>query len=188
MRNRLKVFFVALMFCLLIIWPAASYADWNGHSSGQSSGQSSGHSAGNNAGHSAGHSDGHGSGHSDGHGSGHSEGHGHGYGHGYGYSSIGINLGVWPTGYYYDGPYYPTDDTVLVSSPIITEPYPQAPVITGPPIAADTQDTYIVNIPNDKGGYTAVILKRSGTGFIGPQGEFYPEFPKVRLLRLMYGK
>jgi hypothetical protein len=77
---------------------------------------------------------------------------------------------------------------VLVSSPIITEPYPQAPVITGPPIAADTQDTYIVNIPNDKGGYTAVILKRSGTGFIGPQGEFYPEFPKVRLLRLMYGK
>jgi hypothetical protein len=45
-----------------------------------------------------------------------------------------------------------------------------------------------VNIPNSNGGYTAVTLKRSGTGFIGPQGEFYPEFPTVEQLRAMYGK
>jgi hypothetical protein len=180
MRNILKALFVVLIFCLLIIRPAVSYADWKDHSSPQNSPQSSSHSSG---GHSSSYGSGHGSGHSD----------GHGYGHGYGYSSVGINLGVWPAGYYYDGPYYPTDDTVLISSPIyppvvITQSMPQAPVITGTPIVEDTQDTYIVNIPNDKGGYTAVILKRSGKGFIGPQGEYYPEFPKVRLLRLMYGK
>ena len=47
---------------------------------------------------------------------------------------------------------------------------------------------FTVNIPNSKGGYTAITLKRSGTGFIGPQGEFYPEFPKVEQLRAMYAK
>ena len=50
------------------------------------------------------------------------------------------------------------------------------------------EDSLTVNIPNAKGGYTAVILKRSGNGFVGPQGEFYPEFPKVQQLKVMYGR
>lgn len=49
-------------------------------------------------------------------------------------------------------------------------------------------DPFTVNIPNNKGGYTAVILKRSGSGYVGPQGEFYAEFPRVEQLRVMYGK
>ena len=56
-----------------------------------------------------------------------------------------------------------------------------APVVTG-------DDTFSVNVPNNKGGYTAVVLKKSGNGFIGPQGEFYADFPKVSQLQLMYGK
>ncbi len=105
----------------------------------------------------------------------------------------------WPYygGPYYDGSYYPVDDTVLVSSPIyqpvvVTQPALQAPVMetinSATFMAADTQDAYTVNIPNDKGAYTAVILKRAGNGFIGPQGEFYSKFPKVYQLKLMYGK
>lgn len=47
---------------------------------------------------------------------------------------------------------------------------------------------FTVNIPNTKGGYTAVTLKRSGSGFSGPQGEYYSEFPSVEQLRAMYGK
>ena len=45
-----------------------------------------------------------------------------------------------------------------------------------------------LNIPNHKGGYTAVMLKRSGQGFIGPQGELYEEFPSVEQLKVVYGK
>ena len=70
-----------------------------------------------------------------------------------------------------------------------------APVIQTVPVTAasaavspDTSDSITLNIPNNKGGYTAVVLKRSGNGYIGPQGEFYSEFPKVSQLQTMYGK
>ena len=54
--------------------------------------------------------------------------------------------------------------------------------------AQDIQDIFTVHIPNARGGYTPVTLKRSGNGFVGPQGEFYPEFPKVGQLKVMYAK
>lgn len=54
--------------------------------------------------------------------------------------------------------------------------------------AAGSEDTVTINIPNSKGGYTAVVLKKSGNGFVGPQGEYYNEFPKVSQLQMMYGK
>jgi len=67
------------------------------------------------------------------------------------------------------------------------EPLPaqitQIPVSPEPPL-----NEFTVNIPNDHGGYTAVVIKRSANGFIGPQGEYYPEFPKVFQLKVMYGK
>jgi hypothetical protein len=53
---------------------------------------------------------------------------------------------------------------------------------------APEPNEFTVNVPNDRGGYNAVIIKRSGNGFVGPQGEYYPEFPKVFQLKLMYGK
>lgn len=70
---------------------------------------------------------------------------------------------------------------------------PRVTVIEPARIAAQTQiqntdEVFIVNILNSQGGYTAVTLKKSGNGFIGPQGEFYPEFPKVEQLRVMYAK
>lgn len=51
----------------------------------------------------------------------------------------------------------------------------------------DQDDLFTVNIPNARGGYTVVTLKRSEEGYIGPQGEFYPEFPSVEQLKAMYG-
>ncbi len=54
--------------------------------------------------------------------------------------------------------------------------------------ADDVQGVFTVHIPNSGGGYTTVIVKRSGDGFVGPQGEFYPEFPKVEQLKVMYAK
>ena len=64
------------------------------------------------------------------------------------------------------------------------------PVVSSNPttVTAGNDDSYTINVPNAKGGYTSVVLKRSGNGFTGPQGEFYSEFPKVSHLQVMYGK
>ena len=75
---------------------------------------------------------------------------------------------------------YVQPQQVVVSQPVTT-------VVTAP-VAVDTQDTFPVNIPNNSGGYTTVMIKKSGNGFVGPQGEFYAEFPKVGQLKAMYAK
>ena len=72
----------------------------------------------------------------------------------------------------------------------VTTPPPvtQVEAVSTIPATVDVDDSVTINIPNSKGGYTAVLLKRSGKGFIGPQGEFYNEFPKVSQLQVIYGK
>ncbi len=55
-------------------------------------------------------------------------------------------------------------------------------------VIANNQDDLTINIPNSQGGFTPVTLKRSGNGFLGPQGEYYSEFPKVAQLKTMYVK
>src|ERR1035437_6143579 len=54
--------------------------------------------------------------------------------------------------------------------------------------ASNAQDSFSVNIPNSKGTYTPVTLRKSGNGFIGPQGEFYTQFPSIEQLKAMYAK
>lgn len=54
--------------------------------------------------------------------------------------------------------------------------------------AVYTKNTFPVNIPNANGSYSQVKIVRAGNGFIGPQGEYYTEFPKVEQLKVMYGK
>jgi len=73
-----------------------------------------------------------------------------------------------------------------VAPPVVVAQPVSASIST--PIRVDVDGVYTVNVPNDKGGYNAVILKQSGKGFVGPQGEFYDEFPKISQLKLMYGK
>lgn len=51
-----------------------------------------------------------------------------------------------------------------------------------------SDETVTINIPNERGGYTAVVLTRSGKGFVGPQGEFYFGHPTVEQLKILYGK
>ena len=78
----------------------------------------------------------------------------------------------------------PQPVTVVQSAPVVVTA-PAVPVATTQ-VADD--NSFTVNIPNDKGGYTEVIIKKSGNGFVGPQGEFYAEFPKVAQLKTMYVK
>ena len=142
-----------------------------------------------------------------GHGGGgfHGGGGGHyGYG-GYGNFAVGFSYSPYydNLGYYY--PYYPSyyETGVLVSSPVVVTPeviiqpsaiiptastYPTAIISLVQPTTTAMDDDITLNIPNAAGGYSAVLVKRSGKGFIGPQGEFYPEFPKVSVLKVIYGK
>ncbi|MBF0570308.1 MAG: glycine zipper 2TM domain-containing protein [Candidatus Omnitrophica bacterium] len=66
---------------------------------------------------------------------------------------------------------------------IVTQP---APVFV--PSATYSGDTITINVSNSNGGYTAVVLKRSGNGYVGPQGEYYDQIPSEAQLQAMYGK
>jgi hypothetical protein len=79
---------------------------------------------------------------------------------------------------------YPVVQNGQMNQAVQNVPVTQGAVST----AANTEEAFTVNIPNSKGGYTPVLLKRSGNGFIGPQGEYYTEFPKIEQLKVMYGK
>ena len=83
------------------------------------------------------------------------------------------------TPYYHDDRYYyrqlPEGGYVVVPALVIVQPQSQIP------------ETSTINIPNSRGGYTSVTLRRSGSGFVGPQGEYYPNYPSVEQLRVMYG-
>lgn len=83
------------------------------------------------------------------------------------------------TPYYYgDNHYYRQASNggyVVVAPPVLVQPSVQAP------------ETVTINIPNSRGGYTAVVLKRAGYGYLGPQGEYYAQSPTVAQLRALYG-
>jgi len=51
-----------------------------------------------------------------------------------------------------------------------------------------SESSFVVNIPNSDSGYTEVLIKKSGDGYIGPQGEYYQNFPSVDQLKAMYSK
>lgn len=49
------------------------------------------------------------------------------------------------------------------------------------------QTTVTVWITNSNGSQTSVSLRRSGPGFVGPRGEYYPNMPTEEQLRMVYG-
>ncbi|MBF0511228.1 MAG: hypothetical protein HQL13_02760 [Candidatus Omnitrophica bacterium] len=52
---------------------------------------------------------------------------------------------------------------------------------------AANPNEFTVTFPDDHGGMISVVIKKSGDGFIGPKGEYYPEFPKAWQLKMKYG-
>ena len=88
--------------------------------------------------------------------------------------------------YYRDDVYYyraaPVGGYVVVPAPVIVQP---SPVIVQQ--SPQMPETATINIPNSRGGYTPVTLRRSGNGYVGPQGEYYAEHPTVDQLKALYG-
>ena len=70
---------------------------------------------------------------------------------------------------------------VFVPAPVVCVP---ERIIVGPTY----KEVFVVHIPNSNGSYTSVTLQKSGNGYIGPQGEYYPNNPTVEQLRALYGK
>lgn len=52
---------------------------------------------------------------------------------------------------------------------------------------ADDVDTVIVNVVNSNGSVTPVKLRRKGTGYVGPKGEYYETLPTSEQLKPAYG-
>ncbi len=108
------------------------------------------------------------------------------------YNVVVINRTTY---YTYDGIYYQytPQGYMVVQQPtpmVLTTVLPPAPMPAPMPVTAASiapDNAYTVNIPETNGSYTSVLIKRSATGFTGPQGEFYPEFPKIDQLKVMYG-
>lgn len=79
---------------------------------------------------------------------------------------------------------YAAAPAALVEAPAAVSP---VAITSAVPAADPSAGPFALNIPKAQGGYTTVVIQRSGTGFTGPQGEYYAEFPKVAQLAAMYG-
>ena len=85
-------------------------------------------------------------------------------------------------------PYYCYEDVYYVRTEhgyVVTEkPTVDAPITVTP----TPSETYTVTIQNTDGTLTPITITKLANGFQGPQGEYYPQFPKVAQLKVMYGK
>lgn len=97
------------------------------------------------------------------------------------YADNGVYYVLTPRGYkVVPAPMVPVE--VVAPQPVVVQ------TVVAQPAAPVVQGSFPVNIPNNSGGYTTVVIRQSGNGYVGPQGEFYSTFPSVAQLRAMYGK
>ena len=88
--------------------------------------------------------------------------------------------------YHYNNVYYkpcPSGYIVVPQPVVVANP---APVFSAP--AQVPGQTVTINVPNYNGSYTSITLVRRGSGYVGPQGEYYPDHPTVEQLRVLYGR
>jgi len=85
--------------------------------------------------------------------------------------------------YYYNSTYYvkqPAGYTVVTPPPSV--------VSTNPPAVEAPEKTVVVTVPNPNGSYMPVTLQKYTDGYVGPNGEFYPDYPTIGQLKAMYSK
>ncbi|MFH1209145.1 MAG: DUF6515 family protein [Candidatus Omnitrophota bacterium] len=85
--------------------------------------------------------------------------------------------------YYYNNAYYvkqPAGYTVVTPPPSVVSS--NAPAIEAP------EKTIVVTVPNPNGSYIPVTLQKYSDGYVGPNGEFYPDYPTIDQLKAMYAK
>lgn len=75
----------------------------------------------------------------------------------------------------------------FVPAPVVCVPE-RIIIAQAPTVKETSEETVVVNIPNFNGSHTSITLRKSGNGYIGPQGEYYPDNPTVEQLKALYGK
>jgi hypothetical protein len=119
-----------------------------------------------------------------------------------------VTSGGYPYYYYMNNYYRPYQDGYIVVAPPqqsaadqavapaqtpTVQAEDQTPVSQGNispyvPVTTPKITEVTLNVPNVKGGFTPVKLKKFKNGYIGPQGEFYLGNPTVEQLKVLYGK
>lgn len=85
--------------------------------------------------------------------------------------------------YYYNNTYYvqqPSGYAVVTPPTQVVSSNPQS--IEAP------EKTVVVPVPNPNGSYIPVTLQKYSDGYVGPNGEFYPDYPTIDQLKAMYAK
>jgi len=102
----------------------------------------------------------------------------------------------------------PAPQTTVVQQPVsaatttqaAVQPVASAPVqqnYSAPPAYPTTasaapkgseSNTYDIYLPNGNGTFTLVQLSKTGNGYLGPQGEYYPNYPTMDQLKERYLK
>ena len=101
---------------------------------------------------------------------------------------VGAIVSVLPDDYYpviIGGMTYYTDGTTYYQR--VTQGYQ----VINPPVVVQGQtaeDTVTVQLTNDRGATVSIVLRKSGNGYIGPQGEYYDHLPTADELRPLYGR
>ncbi len=110
-----------------------------------------------------------------------------------GYRTIIIGRATY---YEYENVYYqpcPGGYTV-VQPPAEVNQYVTSPVVYAPNVGTpyaqpqSSGGTVVVNVPSVSRGSVAITLIRNGSGFTGPQGEYYAVFPSTDELSARYGQ
>jgi len=81
---------------------------------------------------------------------------------------------------------YPVQ-TVVAAAPAAPAAAPAA-APSAPAQSAPVKNPLEITIPNGDGSYTSVTLTKTDQGFLGPQGEFYPDHPTEAQLKARYCK
>ena len=111
---------------------------------------------------------------------------------------VGARITHLPHGFrsfYVDGvPYYTYNDVYYQHTPkgyeVINKPYSKRAKrakVANKHGNSELEDSITLSIRNREGGYFSITVKPSGDGYIGPQGEYYDEFPKMEHLKMIYG-
>ncbi|MCD4781739.1 MAG: DUF6515 family protein [Candidatus Omnitrophica bacterium] len=95
--------------------------------------------------------------------------------------------------YYYNDVYYAKHKKgyIVVDDPVYAvESLPEKVMVVAAsdPTTVPDAGRYTVHIPHQDGTYVPVELIRRGDGYIGPQGEYYHDFPSIDQLQAMYAK
>jgi hypothetical protein len=104
-----------------------------------------------------------------------------------------VYVGGYP--YYYDGSYYyqRSPNGYVVVEPVEGEPVAVQPVATSenvPPqnYSAENKRSVSILIANSNGTSTTIMLIKKGSGYVGPEGEYYEAMPTMKQIKAVYGQ